>query len=64
MNPFTVVIVSSHNYPTSPSIPTRLKKAAHNIGSKMDLANPVMKAFLAGSFSVHVVLFFFNLWTW
>jgi len=51
MNPFTVVIVSSHNYPTDPSIPTRLKKAAHKFGSKMDIANPVMKAFLAGSFS-------------
>jgi len=51
MNPFTVVIVSSNNYPTNPSIPTRLKKAAHKLGSKMDIANPVVKAFLAGSFS-------------
>ena len=51
MNPFTVVIISSHNYPTHPSIPIRLKRAAHNLGSKMDIANPVMKAFLAGSFS-------------
>jgi len=51
MNPFTVVIVSSHNYPTNSSIPARLKKTAHKFGSKMDMANPVMKAFLAGSFS-------------
>jgi len=51
MNPFTVVIVSSHNYSTDPSFPTHLKKIAHNFGSKMDMTNPVMKAFLAGSFS-------------
>jgi len=51
MNPFTVVVISSHNYPTDPSIPTRLKKTAHIFGSKMDIANPVIKAFLAGSFS-------------
>merc|ERR1712088_1123205 len=37
---------------TNPAIPTRLKRAAHNFGSKMDIAaNPVMKAFLAGSLS-------------
>jgi len=51
MNPFTVVIVSNHKYPTDPSFPTHLKKIAHNFGSKMDMTNPVMKAFLAGSFS-------------
>lgn len=51
MNPFTVVIVSSHNYPTESDLPTYLKTAAHKFGSKMDIANPVMKAFLAGSFS-------------
>jgi len=51
MNPFTVVIVSSHNYSTDPSFPTHLKKIAHNFGSNMDMTNPVMKAFLAGSFS-------------
>lgn len=51
MNPFIVVIVSSHNYPTHSAIPARLKKTAHKLGSKMDIANPVMKAFLAGSFS-------------
>ena len=52
MNPFSVVIVSTHNYPTDPAIPSRLKRAAHSFGTKMDIAaNPVMKAFLAGSLS-------------
>jgi len=49
--PFAVVIISSNGYPTDPSVPIRLKNTARKFGSKMDLANPVIKAFLAGSFS-------------
>jgi len=49
--PFAVVIISGNNYPTDPSIPTRLKNTARNFGNKMDIANPVVKAFLAGSVS-------------
>lgn len=49
--PFVVVITSSTNYPADPDIPARLKETAHNFGRKMDLSNPVMKAFLAGSLS-------------
>jgi len=49
--PFTVVIAGNYPQQESP-IPDNLKRAAHTLAAKMDIAtNPVFKAFLAGSFS-------------
>jgi len=49
--PFTVVIAGNYPQQESP-IPDKLKRAAHTLAAKMDIAtNPVFKAFLAGSFS-------------
>jgi len=50
--PFTVVIAGNYPQQESPGIPDNLKRAAHSLAAKMDIAtNPVFKAFLAGSFS-------------